>query len=104
MLPFWAVALFGFLIVARATRFLNADYLAGPFRDLVERKTGHGKLFYLITCPWCASIWIGAPVAALAVWTLSDYRGWTSVWLFGGLWSGYSWAYGLAAINWDEDE
>lgn len=109
-MPFWLTALLGFAIVARVTRFLNSDYLFAPARDWLERATWSpsrgegGKLYYLITCPWCASIWIAAPVAALAVWTLSPYDGWPAVWLFGGLWLGYSWLYGLAASTLDGDD
>lgn len=103
MLPFWAVALFGFGIVARVTRFLNSDYLFEPVRDWLERKTGAGKLYYLVTCPWCASIWVAAPVAAIAAWPLSSLEGrwaWTA---FVGLWFGWSYLYGRLAMTEDDE-
>lgn len=102
-LPFWAVALLGFLIVARITRFLNADYLFAPIRDRVEGWSQRGKVWYLLSCAWCASIYIALPVALLAVLTLSPYSGWTAVWVAGGLWLGYSWLYGLVATNLDDE-
>lgn len=102
MVPFWAVALFGFLIVARATRFLNSDYLAADFRSWIYEKYGDGKLWYLITCPWCASIWIAGPVAGVSAFVeLDGFSAWAG---FLGLWAGYSWVYGLVASNLDEDE
>lgn len=104
MLPFWAVALLGFLVVARATRFVNSDYLAADFRDWVRRRFGAGKIYYLIKCPWCASIWIAAPVAAGVAFFYSSLA-WPYSWLaFLGLWLGYSYVYGLLASNLDEDE
>lgn len=102
MLPFWAVALLGFLIVARATRFLNSDYLAGGLRAWVLRLFGEGKLYYLITCPWCASIYLALPVAAIAAW-ISGLDWPSSGLAFVGLWFGYSYVYGLVAINWDDE-
>lgn len=103
MLPFWAVALLGFLIVARCTRFLNSDYLAGDFRAWVMERFGDGKLYYLITCPWCASIWIALPVSIVAVTTLSPYTGWTGLCTILGLWAGYSYVYGIVAANLDDE-
>ena len=101
MLPFWAVALLGFLVVARATRFLNADYLARHFRAAVMRRFGDGNLYYLVTCPWCASIWIAGPVAGVSSFVyLNGFSAWAA---FLGLWAGYSWLYGLVAINLDDE-
>jgi hypothetical protein len=102
--PFWLAALLGFLMTARATRFLNSDYLAQPFRDWVQLKTGEGKLYYLITCPWCASIYVAAPVATIAVLDFSPYAGRDAAWAIVGLWLGYSYLYGLVAQGLDGDE
>lgn len=103
MLPFWAIALLGFLIVARATRFLNSDYLAGGIRAAVESHFGRGDIYYLVTCPWCASIWLGLPVATVEVVAFSPYTLGPSIWLTLGLWFGYSWLYGLVASNLDDE-
>jgi hypothetical protein len=101
--PFWVIALSGFLIAARPTRFVNDDYLFAPVRDWVERKTHAGKLYYLLSCPWCASIWLAAPVAAIAVWGFSPYTAAANWWLFVALWFGYSWVYGLVSTNLDDE-
>lgn len=103
MLPFWATALLGFLIVARATRFLNSDYLAGPIRAVVAERYGEGKLFYLVTCPWCASIYIAAPVSIAAVFTPGAPHWWQLLYAATGLWFGYSYLYGLVSINLDDE-
>jgi hypothetical protein len=103
VLPFWATALLGFLYVARATRFLNSDYLAGGLRAAIAERYGEGKLFYLVTCPWCASIWVGVPVAIAAVFTPGGPLWWNQLYAAGALWFGYSWLYGLAAINLDDE-
>lgn len=83
------------LAVARVTRLLNEDVLLvgprerivawawarrygteptleehpRPFWVLVRRNGGiEPKLAYLITCPWCASIYVGAVAAPLWYW------------------------------------
>lgn len=105
MLPFWAAVLLGFGAVARVTRFITADALAEPFRDWVQLKSGdEGKLTYLVSCPWCTSIWVALPAAVVVVLTLSEYAGWTAVFLIGSLWLAYSYVYGLLATNLDGDE
>ena len=102
-MPFWAVALLGFLIVARVTRFLNEDYLAADFRAWLFRRFGDGKIYYLVTCPWCASIWIAGPVAALAAWPFSGLEGrWAWAGFF-GLWFGWSYLYGRLAATEDDE-
>lgn len=103
VLPFWAAALLGFLIVARATRFLNSDYLAAGLRNRVLERFGEGKLYYLVTCPWCASIWIAAPVATTVAVT-APLTTWWTVFSAVALWLGYSQVYGLVASNLDADE
>lgn len=76
------------LAVARVTRFINEDKLAegprGRFIDWTWRKYRPGvpfngrqyadepKLAYLITCPWCASIYVAAP-AAVIWWLWGDW-------------------------------
>lgn len=99
-LPFWLSALFGFLIVARVTRFVNADYLAADLRSAVMKRFGDGKLYYLATCPWCLSIWTALPVSAIVV--LAPMTGaFGAVWAVLGVWLGYSYAYGLVTQNLD---
>jgi hypothetical protein len=53
--------------VVRVTRFVNLDLLFEPVRAAVERRAGaDSKLSYLLSCPWCASIWIAAAVMPAA--------------------------------------
>jgi hypothetical protein len=63
-----ACFLFGFPAVVRATRILTEDEIALPYRQWVVRKWGReSKIAYWAHCPWCTSIWVGAPFMALAV-------------------------------------
>lgn len=64
------------LAVARATTFVTDDKLAerARIRFISHVKEG-GLLEYMITCPWCVSIWIGAP-AAFIWWNWPD-RWWS---------------------------
>lgn len=53
---------------ARITRFVTSDLLGQPIRATVERRFGDdSRAAYLMTCPWCASIWISAAVLAAAL-------------------------------------
>jgi hypothetical protein len=100
--PLWLAAVLGYLIVARITRFLNSDYLAADFRAWVFRRFGDGRIYYLVTCPWCASIWVALPVTLyVALVPLSGAFG--TLLLIGGLWCGYSYVHGLVTINLDEE-
>lgn len=56
------------LATARLTRLVTADYIVQPIRNRIERKLGDdSKIVYLITCDWCASFWIAAPVALVTI-------------------------------------
>lgn len=118
-MPFWLAVVFGFAVVARTTRFVNSDVLAEPIRHWAAgiEKPGRlrklkravrrplravfgDELAILAVCPWCLSIWFALPVAWVVVslaWTYPD--GWFAVL---GLWLGYSYLYGLAALNLDD--
>lgn len=107
VLRFLAVALLGFAIVARTTRFLNDDTLFEPARDRLETWARNGrvwraKIAYLVSCPWCASIWTALPVAVYAVLVLLDLPTPWAVYTVAGLWLGWSYAYGRLAA-WLED-
>lgn len=43
------------------------------YRDAPKERDS--KLATLITCPWCASMWLAGPVVASAIWW-GDGRGW----------------------------
>lgn|SRR5687768_1812675 len=66
------------LVVVRLTRFINSDVLFdGPRSKVVtwltDRYGDDSKLAYLILCPWCASVYVGAVVGA-AWWAWGDTR------------------------------
>ena len=53
--------------IARITRFLTSDVLFDPVRDRIERRFGSdSRICYLLSCPWCASIWVAAGVSWVA--------------------------------------
>lgn len=57
------------LSVARLTRIVTIDQIFAPVRDVVRRRLGaDSQITYLIFCPWCMSIWIGAGVSAVLWW------------------------------------
>lgn len=99
-MPIWLGAILGYFIVARGTRFLNADYLAADFRAWVMRRFGDGKLYYLVTCPWCLSIWIALPVTLYVVLVpLDGFFG--TLLTIAGLWAAYSYVHGIVTSNLD---
>lgn len=100
-MPFWRAAVLGYLIVARVTRFLNSDYLAADFRMWVKVRFGDGKIYYLVTCPWCASIWVALPIAVYIAAT--EAKGAHGKLLeAGGLWAGFSYVHGIVTSQLDD--
>lgn len=99
--PLWLAAILGYFIVARVTRFLNADYLAADIRAWVMRRFGDGKLYYLVTCPWCASIYVALPVSLVVSLAFSGYDALGTLLTFGGLWAAYSYVHGIVTNNLD---
>jgi hypothetical protein len=63
------------LAVARFTGLVTLDTITEPIRDRIivalddTPGSGGAWLAKLVTCPWCASVWISA-VAAPVVWNL----------------------------------
>lgn len=93
----------GFFITARVTRFLTDDAL---FVDHVQpvltvRADGSIREWWqaLLDCPWCVSIWVGAPVAAY----VTSLDAWPApAWAtFLALWLGWSYVVALVAQNLD---
>lgn len=61
------------LAVARITGLVTTDEITSAPRDSILRRlrdtsAAHRALATLITCQWCASIWIAAATAPLAWW------------------------------------
>lgn len=75
-LPAALVLLLWVLAIARATRLVTTDVITDPPRLwLIVRVPD--KLGYLLTCQWCASMWIAAAVIPFA-WNWP-----TAWWTFG---------------------
>lgn len=64
------------LATHRLTRLVLSDKITEPARDKIFEKfdPASSQLGYLLTCPWCASIWIGAGVAAFRTVAPSAWR------------------------------
>ncbi len=54
------------LTTYRLTRLVVEDEIAAPLRDRIWKRWApdRTKVGYLITCPWCVSVWVGAGVVA----------------------------------------
>lgn len=55
--------------MARVTGLITTDKITEPIREALVRRLPRGKvgdgIGYLLTCPWCASIWVGAIAAPI---------------------------------------
>jgi hypothetical protein len=61
--PAWLLVLLAVLATARLTRLVARDAISDPARAWLHER-GPEWLTYLVHCPWCVSIWLGAGVAA----------------------------------------
>ena len=61
----WWLLLLTFGAVWRLSRLIAVDFICERLRFWGERRSPW--LGYLLSCPWCISIWIAPPIAALAV-------------------------------------
>lgn len=54
------------LATYRLTRLIVEDEITSPLRETIwdTYDPGETKIGYLITCPWCVSMWVGASVVA----------------------------------------
>lgn len=60
------VILLYFPALARVTKLVNDDLITDPIRAWAARKLGpKHTLMYLLECPWCMSIWLGAATTPL---------------------------------------
>lgn len=76
-IPGWLLLLIYALAVARVTGLIVADTITEPIRDRIvgwldDTPGSAGEWFAsLITCPWCAGMWVSL-VAAPLVWFWGD--------------------------------
>jgi hypothetical protein len=67
------------LATARITRLITSDVITEPLRVAVIRRLNtEGRLAYMIVCDWCASVYVGAGVAA-SWWAWGDSKIWLAV-------------------------
>lgn len=62
-----------FPATARLTKLINEDKITEPLRDFLHRKFPRkpdntpSQVGYLITCPWCMSMWAGTALTVLSL-------------------------------------
>lgn len=62
------------LAVARVTRLVNSDRITQAPRDAVVRRLDpDGLAAYMVFCPWCVSVYVGAAGSA-AWWAWGETR------------------------------
>lgn len=67
MLPAWLTLALYALATARVTGLITQDQLTSAPRVWATKRLGRREqLIYLLHCPWCVSIYVGA--AAAIVW------------------------------------
>jgi hypothetical protein len=77
VIPVWLQLLVYALAVARVTGLITTDSITEEARDALigwlddRPKTLGSYLSTLITCPWCASIWV-AFIASPLIWLWGD--------------------------------
>lgn len=75
-LPAWLLVFLVLGATHRLARLVTEDYVMEWLRDRInrrDRKLGNtaeepGALAYLITCPWCVSMYAAIPVTVGALW------------------------------------
>lgn len=77
------------LCVARLTRLATYDYIFKDVRNWIgDRSQWFG---YLVSCPWCMSVWVGAAVFG------ATYIGRSEEWLW-YIWSGLAASYVVGVL------
>jgi hypothetical protein len=83
------------LTVARAARLVTVDYLTKPLRrwlagteeqyldgELIDAGLGlddRPMVGYLVTCPWCSSVWLSPPLVSVVVFWPDNRLVWVLV-------------------------
>ena len=69
----------------RLARLLAIDEIFRPAREKIVGRFGEdGQIAYLITCPWCISVWSSIPVAGLVVWFPDNRAVWAALLVLSG--------------------
>lgn len=86
-MTWWLQAVVTVGAIARLTRLVTGDQLLQDFRDWAKRtyvaawRRERGIRYrvarrfdwaYLVTCPWCTSIWIGVPGGIIATYWIDN--------------------------------
>lgn len=96
-----AIVIVWLVAVARLTRLLVTDRITDFLRAAawkISKGNEDGMAWYLSTCPWCMSIWIGLATAPLMLWTIG-----VSMWWFPVFALVASWFAGVSAANFEGD-
>jgi len=79
-MPLWVLAVYA-LAVARLTALVTVDGITEPVRNGVLRKMPDNRVgefvAELITCQWCASMWVAAATVPVVWW--HSKAGWAIV-------------------------
>lgn len=67
-MPAWLLVLLTIGAIARVTRLITADKLTEPIREwLTDRWGEESKRAYLVSCDYCASMYVAPIIATVAV-------------------------------------
>lgn len=69
------------LALWRFARLLSIDEISRPLRERIAGRKPDGQVAYLVTCPWCISIWCGWLLVVPTVLLATDLGFWID-----GLW------------------
>lgn len=69
-MPTWLLIVLTIGAIIRLTRLVTADYITERIRErTIARWDEDSRRSYLLTCDYCASIYVGAPIAtAVVLW------------------------------------
>jgi len=86
--------------VARVTRLLTVDAITDFVREWVYSRFGRdSKMGYFAVCPWCVSMWVAFPAAAVFLaWIDRD------LWAVIPLGLAGSWFAGISATHFEADD